>query len=95
MSVVTNTGGSPRRHKSVAHCRATEHGRQACRPACDEQPDAQIDTASAFSRRDALFMAAGVPLLQLGLAAPAFADALQLTTYRDGPDEFEVDIPEG
>jgi hypothetical protein len=40
-------------------------------------------------------MAAVVPLLQLGPAAPASADALQLTTYRDGPDEFEVDIPEG
>jgi hypothetical protein len=42
-----------------------------------------------------MFMAAVVPLLQLAPAAPASADALQLTTYRDGPDEFEVDIPEG
>ena len=40
-------------------------------------------------------MAAAVPLLQLVPAAPASAEALQLTTYRDGPDEFELDIPEG
>jgi hypothetical protein len=40
-------------------------------------------------------MVAAVPLIQLVPAAPAFADALQLTTYRDGPDEFELDIPDG
>jgi hypothetical protein len=55
----------------------------------------QIDKASAVNRRDALFMAAAVPLLQLVPTAPASADALQLTTYRDGPDEFELEIPGG
>jgi hypothetical protein len=86
------TGGrSPRQ----ASCRATRHGQHACAPVCSRQYYDQVDTAVSTSRRDALFMAAAVPLLQLVPAAPAHADALQLTVYRDGPDEFELAIPEG
>lgn len=87
------TAGGP--SKAYAQrCQAARVQRQTGTTACRAQQHDQAQAEALLSRRSALLSAAAVPLLGLTAAAPAPADALPLKEYRDGPDEFTVQIPE-